>query len=104
MGMGNGEEGRNGTEEREGDREYTDSVALGKQREYASLFCLNEKSGVEIAESASHITDAYGIPSAIGQGTAGRMPCPPRRPRKLISLSNMIYKWTIPPDYIIIYK
>ena len=104
MGMGNGEEGRNGTEEREGDREYTDSVALGKLREYASLFCLNEKSGVEIAESASHITDAYGITSAIGQGTAGRMPCPPRRPRKLISLSNMIYKWTIPPDYIIIYK
>ena len=61
MGRGNGEEGRNGTEEREGDREYTDSVALGKLREYASLFCLNEKSGVEIAESASHITDAYGI-------------------------------------------
>lgn len=71
MGMGNGAEGRNGTEEGGLGRgvEYADSLALDKLREYASLFCLNEKSGVEIVESAPHITDAYGIPSAIGQGT-----------------------------------
>ncbi len=49
--------------------EYADSLALNRLREYAALFCLDEKSGVEIAESAPHITDAYGIPSAIGQGT-----------------------------------
>ncbi len=28
-----------------------------------------KKSGIEIAESKPHVTDAYGIPSAIGQGT-----------------------------------
>ncbi len=51
------------------DMTYLDGAALSKQREYASLFGLDEKSGVEIAESAPHVTDAYGIPSAIGQGT-----------------------------------
>lgn len=51
------------------DMEYTDNAALLKQQEYASLFGLDEKSGVELAESEPHVTDAYGIPSAIGQGT-----------------------------------
>ena len=81
MGMRNGAgEGRDGTGEgRDGTgeggngtgkgMEYADSLALNRLRKYAALFCLDEKSGVEIAESAPHITDAYGIPSAIGQGT-----------------------------------
>lgn len=49
--------------------EYTDSAALGSLQEYSGLFGLDKKSGVEIAESQPHVTDAYGIPSAIGQGT-----------------------------------
>lgn len=49
--------------------EYADNVALGSLQEYSKLFCLDKKSGIEIAESKPHITDAYGIPSAIGQGT-----------------------------------
>jgi len=49
--------------------EYTDNAALGSLQEYSELFCLDRKSGVEIPESPPHVTDAYSIPSAIGQGT-----------------------------------
>ena len=48
---------------------YDDALALSSLREYAALFHLDEKSGIELDESMPHITDAYGIPSAIGQGT-----------------------------------
>lgn len=49
--------------------EYKDGDALERLREFSKLFCLDQKSGIEIAESQPHVTDAYGIPSAIGQGT-----------------------------------
>ncbi len=48
---------------------YNDSMALTRLQKYTKLFHLDEKSGIEIAESEPHITDTYGIPSAIGQGT-----------------------------------
>lgn len=49
--------------------EYKDSAALECLKKYAGLFHLEQKSGIEVAESSPHVTDAYGIPSAIGQGT-----------------------------------
>ncbi len=49
--------------------EYTDRIALASLQEYAKLFGLDQKSGIEIAESQPHVTDSFGIPSAIGQGT-----------------------------------
>lgn len=49
--------------------EYTDNAALECLQKYAKQFYLDQKSGVELAESNPHVTDAYGIPSAIGQGT-----------------------------------
>ncbi len=49
--------------------EYADNAALGSLQKYSELFYLDRKSGIEIAESKPHVTDAYGIPSAIGQGT-----------------------------------
>lgn len=51
------------------DMEYADNAALGSLQKYSKLFCLDRKSGVEIAETKPHVTDAYSIPSAIGQGT-----------------------------------
>lgn len=51
------------------DSEYTDSAALWQLQKYAQLFRLDEKSGIELAESEPHVTDNYAIPSAIGQGT-----------------------------------
>lgn len=48
---------------------YSDEQALSKLTEYAKLFNLDKKSGIEIVESEPHISDRYAIPSAIGQGT-----------------------------------
>ena len=52
-----------------GNREFSDSQALFRLQRYAGLFHLDEKSGVELTESSPQVTDAYAIPSAIGQGT-----------------------------------
>ena len=52
-----------------GNREFSDSQALSCLQRYAGLFHLDEKSGMELTESSPQVTDAYAIPSAIGQGT-----------------------------------
>lgn len=49
--------------------DYADNAALKRLQKYSELFYLDKKSGIEVAESQPHVTDAYGIPSAIGQGT-----------------------------------
>jgi penicillin-binding protein 2 len=49
--------------------DYKDSQALSYIQEYAGIFDLDKKSGIEITESLPQITKDYGIPSAIGQGT-----------------------------------
>lgn len=49
--------------------EFSDEQALNYIQEYAKIFDLDEKSGIELTESKPKITDNYAIPSAIGQGT-----------------------------------
>ncbi len=49
--------------------EYSGNQGVSTIQKYASMFGLGEKSGVEIAENAPHITDQNPIPSCIGQGT-----------------------------------
>ena len=54
----------------EGNRaDYVDNKALSSLQKYAAMFYLDKKSGIELTESEPHVTDKYGIPSAIGQGT-----------------------------------
>ena len=48
---------------------YDSEKGLEKLREYASLFGLNETSGVEISESEPELSDFDAVRSAIGQGT-----------------------------------
>ncbi|MBR3307408.1 MAG: penicillin-binding protein [Lachnospiraceae bacterium] len=48
---------------------YNDHTGIEKLKNYAELFGLGEKSGVEIAESEPRISDQYPVVSAIGQGT-----------------------------------
>lgn len=57
---------RLGAEENE---EFSDSQALEVIQKYANMFHLDEKSGIELAESSPQVTDRYAVPSAIGQGT-----------------------------------
>ena len=47
---------------------YNSSVTLSKLHEYASLFGLDSKSGIEIVEAAPQISTEDGVRSAIGQG------------------------------------
>lgn len=49
--------------------EYKDQQSLATLQKYAALFDLDKKTGIELPESEPDVTDAYGIPSAIGQGT-----------------------------------
>lgn len=48
---------------------YNESEGLNTLYEYADMYGLTEKSGVEIAEAAPIVSTEYPVPSAIGQGT-----------------------------------
>ncbi len=48
---------------------YKDELGLEKLAEYADMYGLSERTGVEIEESEPEISDEYPVLSAIGQGT-----------------------------------
>ena len=48
---------------------YSSELGLSKLRKYATMFGLNETSGLEIPESEPQISDDSSVPSAMGQGT-----------------------------------
>lgn len=48
---------------------YNSNLGIETLNKYASMFGLGEKSGVEIEEYSPILTNAYSVPSAIGQGT-----------------------------------
>ena len=47
---------------------YSSELGLSKLREYATMFGLNETSGLEISESEPEISDDSSVPSTMGQG------------------------------------
>lgn len=51
------------------EEEYDSDKGVKKLAEYAEMFGLGEKTGIEIPESDPQISDVYAVPSAIGQGT-----------------------------------
>lgn len=48
---------------------FSQNQSLSKIQQYANMFELGEKTGIEITESKSQVTTSLPIPSAIGQGT-----------------------------------
>ncbi len=48
---------------------YNDHVGIEKIQKYARMFGLGDKTGVEVTESESQISDKLPVDSAIGQGT-----------------------------------
>ena len=48
---------------------YNDHVGIEKIQKYARMFGLGEKTGIEVTESESQISDKLPVDSAIGQGT-----------------------------------
>ena len=53
---------------------YDVDLGLSKLRKYASLFGLNETSGIELYEAKPHISDFDPVRSAIGQGSNSYTP------------------------------
>lgn len=51
------------------DQQFSEAQSLGKLQQYASLIGLDQKTGIEITEAAPHVSDAFAVPSYIGQGT-----------------------------------
>lgn len=54
--------------------EYDDQIGLKKLQEYATLFGLNETSGIELEESAPQMSEQDAVRSAIGQGSNAYTP------------------------------
>lgn len=48
---------------------YNATIGIETLAKYVDLFGLNETSGVEISEATPQVSDAFPVPSAIGQGT-----------------------------------
>ena len=53
----------------DGDKVYSSKLGTDTIAKYASMFGLNETSGIEIPEADPQISDETSIPTAIGQGT-----------------------------------
>ena len=51
------------------DGTYVSENASEKIKEYASKFCLDEKTNIQLTESTPRVSDTMPIPSSIGQGT-----------------------------------
>ena len=48
---------------------YNANIGIDTLSKYTDLFGLSEPSGVEISEASPQVSDAFPVPSAIGQGT-----------------------------------
>ena len=51
------------------DGNFSENRSLSVLQKYASEIGLDKKTGIEITESAPHVSDSYAVPSYIGQGT-----------------------------------
>ncbi len=53
---------------------YSDSLGISLLQKYATMFGLNETSGIELQETEPHMSDNDAVVSAIGQGTHAYTP------------------------------
>ena len=74
---------------------YDSDLGIEKLAKYASMFGLNEKSGVEIPESSPEISDQYAVQSAIGQGTNNYTVCQLNRYVAAVANRGTVYDLTL---------
>jgi len=74
---------------------YSDNVGINKIAEYASLFGLNETSGVEIVENKPQIADEYPVMAAIGQSNHNFTTVQLARYVTAIANRGTVYNYTI---------
>ena len=74
---------------------YQEQKGIDIITEYAQLFGLGEKTGIEIAESQSKISDEYPITSAIGQGNHSYTTIALARYTAAVANSGNVYQLTL---------
>lgn len=74
---------------------YQEQKGIDILTEYAQLYGLGEKTGIEIAESKSEISDEYPITSAIGQGNHSYTTIALARYTAAVANSGNVYRLTL---------
>jgi len=72
-----------------------EQLSLEKLTEYASLFGLDRKSGIELEEAEPRISDEGSVRSAIGQGTNNYTPVQLARYLTAVATSGTLYDLTL---------
>lgn len=78
-----------------GDDNYDDKTGIDAITKYASMYGLNEKTGIEIAENTPHIATQYPVMAAIGQSDNNYTTISLARYATAIASSGNVYKLTI---------
>ncbi|MCI8991396.1 MAG: peptidoglycan glycosyltransferase [Eubacterium sp.] len=74
---------------------YNDTIGLEKLHNYAELFGLNSKTGIEIPESEPKIADEYPIRASIGQSNNAYTTTELARYVTAVANSGTVYKYTL---------
>lgn len=74
---------------------YSSELGLNRLRKYATMFGLNETSGLEISESEPQISDDSSVPSAMGQGTNNYTTSQLARYISAVANKGSVYKLTL---------
>lgn len=81
-----------------GSGSYNSSRGLSYLMKYATMFGLNDKSGVEITEADPQVSDEEAVRSAIGQGTNAYTPVQLARYVTAVANSGTVYNLTLIQD------
>lgn len=52
-----------------GDNQFSEAQSLSVLKKYAGMLGLDRKTGIELTEASPRVSDAYAVPSYMGQGT-----------------------------------
>ncbi|MDQ9825224.1 penicillin-binding transpeptidase domain-containing protein, partial [Acinetobacter sp. 163] len=74
---------------------YDDALGISKITEYASLFGLNETTGVEIEENAPKIATQYPVMAAIGQSNNNYATIQLGRYVTAVANGGTVYQYTL---------
>lgn len=74
---------------------YNDALGISKIQEYASMFGLNEKTGIEIEEAEPRIADEFPVMAAIGQSNNRYTTVQLSRYVTAVANSGTVYNYTL---------
>lgn len=77
------------------DGNFSENRSLSVLQKYASEIGLDKKTGIEITESAPHVSDSYAVPSYIGHGTNAYTTSQLARYATAIATSGNVYDLTL---------